>query len=155
MAREPLPENATVTIAGWGAEIDEAGEYTECAKMLKVQWINATQCGIFNPSVPDRTMCLYSEKPKVGPCRGDYGGPVVYNGTLVAIMQLPRVLEFEVCGLNVNPTVCTEVQYYADWIIRTTVESFAMMLIVTWDMLLSFLAIVYYVENLILLDLVD
>lgn len=79
---------------------------------------------------------------------GDFGGPVIVNDTLVGIMHKPRGRGIDICDLTINPTIVSDVQHYAEWIRGRSHESFATMLIVTWDMMLSLLAIAFYVEVL-------
>lgn len=149
IAFQSMPRNANVTIAGWGLARETSDMFTKMAKKAEVNWIDQSECIPYHYVVPNNTFCLYSPNNSTGPCWGDYGGPVIHNGTLVGIVLMPRNRESEICNLLSNPTICSDVLMYRNWIMRYNVTSFASMLIVSWDIFISSLAIALYVENLI------
>eukprot|EP00546_Thalassionema_frauenfeldii_P005692 CAMPEP_0178928938 /NCGR_PEP_ID=MMETSP0786-20121207/20239_1 /TAXON_ID=186022 /ORGANISM="Thalassionema frauenfeldii, Strain CCMP 1798" /LENGTH=240 /DNA_ID=CAMNT_0020604973 /DNA_START=403 /DNA_END=1125 /DNA_ORIENTATION=- len=58
----------------------------------------------------DRQFC--ANAPGQAPCRGDSGGPAIFNDAIVGIIS------YGACQVNV-PTVFTKVQYYLPWIYQS------------------------------------
>jgi trypsin len=69
--------------------------------------------GIGSP-VTERMLCARSTTG--GPCQGDSGDPLVYNGELIGIMSWSFG-----CGGGKFPTVYTDVTQFTAWILETIV----------------------------------
>ncbi|NNL89297.1 MAG: trypsin-like serine protease [Marinicaulis sp.] len=110
-----LSAGATVDIFGWGKTRNVEG-YEPFGSLLTVDLtvLSQEECmglpGFGPEKVHDGVFCASDPVQKT--CKGDSGGPVVHNNTLVGIVSWGK----KQCESDGRPGVYTRVSEYADWI---------------------------------------
>lgn len=66
--------------------------------------------------IREGVICAYSGAQGMGMCNGDYGGPLVWNGTLIGAVSWGKS-----CAVG-RPDGFTRISYFAPWIFVQMVE---------------------------------
>ncbi|XP_055848376.1 chymotrypsin-2-like [Episyrphus balteatus] len=106
----PVSKGLIGTIVGWGRDNYDKPHPTEVLKKAILQVLTFNECQPkMNLKVYDSQICGFARKD-IGICKGDSGGPLMVNGTVVGISSwaIP-------CATGV-PDVFTNVFYYLDFI---------------------------------------
>ncbi|XP_030383738.1 chymotrypsin-1-like [Scaptodrosophila lebanonensis] len=111
------PVGATVTLTGWGTQ------YLNGAPMQMLQTINLTVIDhddcveewSENPGVDIGHICTFTREGE-GACSGDSGGPIMWEGKLVGLVNWGAP-----CAVG-RPDMHANTVYYQDWIRRTMSE---------------------------------
>lgn len=138
-------ENSVCTMAGWGIATDDKNDnsFTKSAKIGHVAVYSYQRCTKTNPLLPEGSIC-YSWNDTAGACNGDEGGPLIYEGRLVGILQ--RVKE---CNAHKYPGFTVDMYQHINWInknIYSEEPSNGAALIVLWDLYLILMAMIVLPE---------
>lgn len=103
-----------VTAYGWGRSEYFPDDNTDDLQYITLRTIDKSECIIPDGSfeVQDSNICTFT-KDEAAICVGDWGGPLVGNGTLVGVTS------FGDCA-NEYPGLFTRISYYIDWIKERT-----------------------------------
>ncbi|XP_050075425.1 chymotrypsin-1-like [Anopheles maculipalpis] len=125
-----VPENATLTITGWGEMLKGDGRQEPANKLqtLNVRHIALDRCrAIFSTPnttdssiINDSDLCTVGLKKHQGTCAGDSGSPVIWKGEQVGIVS--RGIRIGHCALGF-PDIQTRVPFYHDWIQKTIADN--------------------------------
>ena len=110
LAKTVPPVNAEVEISGWGRIKENETEMHRSLQINEAAVIDAVQCSKTLGRKDNDVICLGHPR-KNGICRGDFGGPAVYQNQLVGIAA---ALVGE-CG-SFLPDIFTSIPYYYNWI---------------------------------------
>ncbi|XP_049804032.1 mite allergen Der f 3-like [Schistocerca nitens] len=116
---EEVPDGANVTVIGWGNFWYNGLSPIELRK-VDVQVTSQEECeAVWNdygrPIYPTQICAARFDDKTYGPCHGDSGGPLLYEGKIVGIASWGYA-----CGEPPYPSVYTRVSSYVDWIIEKT-----------------------------------
>lgn len=106
------PANAEVEISGWGRITENATDMHRSLQINEATVIDASQCFKTLGRIGNEVICLGHPR-KNGICRGDFGGPAVYQNQLVGIAA-SLVGE---CG-SFLPDIFTSIPYNYNWIME-------------------------------------
>uniref|UniRef100_A0A182JP57 Apyrase n=1 Tax=Anopheles christyi TaxID=43041 RepID=A0A182JP57_9DIPT len=112
-----LPENATLTLTGWGL-LSLIGPKTKILQTINLTYVPFEECKRLvddDPAVDIGHICTFTKKGE-GACSGYSGGPLVYGGNVVGVVN------FGVPCARGVPDGYASVAYYHDWI-RTTIAN--------------------------------
>ncbi|XP_047526428.1 chymotrypsin-1-like [Pieris napi] len=119
MPTQETPPGSNLMLTGWG-EMGTDGDIPDNLQMLNFTSIGTQECdqkykefyGKRGTSFPitDKQLCVTAKKG-TGGCKGDSGGPIVRDLSLVGVMSVDVVP----CGYGV-PEVSTNVIKYIPWI---------------------------------------
>ncbi|XP_073833445.1 serine protease SP24D-like isoform X2 [Musca autumnalis] len=115
LAKQDPPTGVPVIISGWGRTRND-GAVVKMLQYTTLTALSSSDCRQRMAGVPDSAFCL-DHSIGHGACRGDSGGPAVYNGELVGVAN--SVVRS--CG-SANPDSYASVAYYADWLRENTQE---------------------------------
>uniref|UniRef100_A0A1I8NLI1 Peptidase S1 domain-containing protein n=1 Tax=Stomoxys calcitrans TaxID=35570 RepID=A0A1I8NLI1_STOCA len=115
LATEEPPVGSFVTTSGWG-RLSQDGAQPEILQYFAMLGLPNAECKTWLPRLSDNTICLVHFNGQ-GVCRGDSGGPAVYDGKLVGVTN--SVLG--VCG-RFGPDVFSSVAHHRDWVVRNSRE---------------------------------
>lgn len=104
--------NAMVSTAGWGA-LGNTGSYPDKLMEVDVTVIGRNQCGKmdrYGDSFTDNMMCAAGDKKDS--CKGDSGGPLLFNGVVVGITSNGG----RKCGGVKKPGLYTIISRYTPWV---------------------------------------
>ncbi|XP_053686928.1 serine protease SP24D-like [Sabethes cyaneus] len=105
-------ENQQATFSGWG----RSGEQQNTNYKLKYNTLtslSAADCATaLGDAYYEGALCFHNEQQHSGVCFGDYGGPVVHNGTLVGVASYTVG---GTCGGD-KPDVFVDVSYFYEWV---------------------------------------
>ncbi|ALC46483.1 CG17477 [Drosophila busckii] len=114
LAQESWPAGSKDLIfSGWGRQ-SASGTYPTLLQLMQQTHIDLQQCAERLSDYPDvqlgvNQLCVFREL-NIGACHGDTGGPLVYQGKLVGILNF-----LVPCAQGV-PDIFMNVRYYRDWI---------------------------------------
>lgn len=126
-------ENSLCTMAGWGIATTKKDDnsFTKSANIGKVSVYSYQRCTKSNPLLPEGSIC-YSSNDTAGACTGDEGGPFIFDGRLVGILQRVKV-----CNAQEYPGFTVDVYQHLNWINKNMYEeeqTSGAPLIVLWDL---------------------
>lgn len=113
LATEAWPRGtAELLFFGWGTQ-SAAGDTPTQLQRVQQQHITLAECesrlaGYDDVGLGACHVCVF-RRLNIGACHGDSGGPLIYNGTLIGI------LNFMVPCAQGVPDVFMSVRYYTDW----------------------------------------
>ncbi|XP_021698904.1 chymotrypsin-2 [Aedes aegypti] len=110
-SNEPVPENAILTLTGWGLTSTN-GRIPTKLQTIDLKYISNEECKQLHgggSEVSIGHICTLT-KTGEGACNGDSGGPLTYNGRLVGVVN------FGVPCAKGFPDAYASVSYYYDWI---------------------------------------
>ncbi|XP_011177408.1 serine protease SP24D [Zeugodacus cucurbitae] len=108
-AVEP-PLNAEVEISGWGRIKQTEENLYRTLQINEAVVVDTQECATLTDKVEEQVLCLRSPR-KNGICRGDFGGPAVYEGKLVGM----SAYVLGDCG-SMLPDVFVSIASNYDWI---------------------------------------
>ncbi|CAG9822920.1 unnamed protein product [Phaedon cochleariae] len=117
VAGQEIPDNAQLTITGWGASyVGGHNEYTLQAVTIPTVNINVCQSAITNDTITNNMFCagLIGVGGKDS-CQGDSGGPAVIDGQVVGIVSWGYS-----CADPEYPGIYAKVSAFRDWISEET-----------------------------------
>lgn len=104
-------EDQLCTLSGWGiTAINSKIPYNNLQE-IQLTVLKQTVCTEGNWRVTDNHICTAAISNK-GPCKGDYGGPLVINGTQVGILSFSS----DPCAKG-QPDIYTRVTSFIAWIL--------------------------------------
>lgn len=108
-----FPSTATCTVSGWGS-LEWNGVPPGVLQRLELSAVDYVMCSwILKQKVEVRQLCAGGKEGE-NACFLDEGNPLVCGGELAGIMSQSLS-----CGVNMTPSVYTDVYKYSDWIERT------------------------------------
>lgn len=113
----PLRESAfdgagEVTVTGWGRTAEEENTSYKL-KFAQVTALDGEQCAQeLGEAFYEGALCFRGEENKGAVCFGDYGGPAVYENTLVGVASYSAG---EACGSE-RPDVFVDVGVFYEWV---------------------------------------
>ncbi|KAH8382443.1 hypothetical protein KR009_003531 [Drosophila setifemur] len=114
LSSEQPPAGSTVTLTGWGApEIN--WPTVEKLHTINLTVIDLEECRNHwdnHTGIGTGHICTYTKEGE-GSCSGDSGGPLMWEGKLVGLVNWGRA-----CGVGM-PDMHANTVYYQDWIRRT------------------------------------
>ncbi|XP_017127036.1 chymotrypsin-1 [Drosophila elegans] len=87
-----LPQQANLTVLGWGAINDQGHNWNQCLQEAYVELLPQKQCikslewGSHQQKVTNNMFCALGENAKDA-CQGDSGGPIIHAGRTVGIVS--------------------------------------------------------------------
>ncbi|XP_049771181.1 mite allergen Der f 3-like [Schistocerca cancellata] len=116
---EQVPDGANVTVIGWGDLWYHGLSPIELRK-VDLQIVNQEECeAVWNSQGyavhPTQICTARFEDVNYDSCKGDSGGPLLYEGKIVGMVSW----SYE-CAAPPYPSVGTRVSSYVDWIIDNT-----------------------------------
>ncbi|XP_037942550.1 serine protease SP24D-like [Teleopsis dalmanni] len=114
----PLAKNSPVVgeqieVSGWGRQLDTDSNMQRALQINEGTVINEAECSRSIDKSDSQVFCLDHPRSN-GICRGDFGGPAVYQGELVGI----AAYVLGECG-SYLPDVYTSIASNYDWIVET------------------------------------
>ncbi|XP_005191785.2 serine protease SP24D-like [Musca domestica] len=113
LASEDPPTGAPVVISGWGRTSNN-GTVVNQLQYTTLTALTSSDCRRRLVAIPDSIIC-FEHSLGHGACRGDSGGPAVYQDQLVGIAN--SVVRN--CG-SANPDTYTSAAYHAEWVRENT-----------------------------------
>jgi len=108
-----FPTTAICTLSGWGTK-EWNGVSPGVLQILELSVVDYVMCSwILKQKIEVRQLCAGGKEGE-NACFLDEGNPLVCGGELAGIMS--QSIE---CGVNMTPSVYTDVYKYSDWIERT------------------------------------
>ncbi|XP_034663812.1 chymotrypsin-2 [Drosophila subobscura] len=114
LSSEQPPAGATVTLTGWGAP-ESSFPTVERLQTLNLTIIGHEECREawdYHTGIDIGHICTLTRAGE-GACSGDSGGPIMWEGKLVGLVNWGRP-----CGVGL-PDMYANTVYYQDWIRRT------------------------------------
>lgn len=118
-SQDDLPTDANMTFAGWGVTNRVLSTYPNDLQAITYKLWSASACWKKSTQGKPRQlyssetqMCAAAKNGKAGACYGDFGGPLVFNGSLYGIASK---LMNKPCASG-YPDIFTKVSYYKTWI---------------------------------------
>lgn len=108
---DEVSENDEGVFSGWGLYFSDGhGAMSSTLRYAQVKVVDIKRCKeVYIRWITDNMIC--AGLPKVTPCFGDYGGPLVVQNVLHGIMSWNSA-----CGAMKYPGVSTKVSNYIQWI---------------------------------------
>uniref|UniRef100_A0A182N1Q8 trypsin n=1 Tax=Anopheles dirus TaxID=7168 RepID=A0A182N1Q8_9DIPT len=112
---EPVPDNATVTVYGWGVMVVNGILQKKTTKLQTIDLLNVAleRCqaiyGRLNRPIHEDQLCTFTKRGE-GTCHGDSGGALVWQKKQVGIVSKSFICAF---GM---PDVYVSIPYYYNWI---------------------------------------
>lgn len=102
----------SVTVTGWGRTAEDENT-TYKLKFAQVNALSGEQCAQeLGEAYYEGALCFHGEENKGAVCFGDFGGPAVYENTLVGVASYSAG---EACGSE-QPDVFVDVGVFHDWV---------------------------------------
>uniref|UniRef100_A0AAQ6IHM1 Peptidase S1 domain-containing protein n=1 Tax=Anabas testudineus TaxID=64144 RepID=A0AAQ6IHM1_ANATE len=109
-----VKENQQCQVAGWGKTATD-GKFVDELRMVDVSVIKLEVCKYKWPGLPVDVICAGGYGTNKGFCQGDFGGPLVCNGTAFGVVSFNNMK----CDYPDVPNVYTDITKHLDWIDRT------------------------------------
>uniref|UniRef100_A0A1A9WSE3 Peptidase S1 domain-containing protein n=1 Tax=Glossina brevipalpis TaxID=37001 RepID=A0A1A9WSE3_9MUSC len=111
LAESDPPMSANIVTAGWGSLGDDSTR-SEILQYTTLSSLTNRECNQLYSNISESSLCLLPDPFILNSiCRGDSGGPAVYNNELVGVASYV----INGCGTK-DPNVFVSVAYTADWI---------------------------------------
>ncbi|XP_026201488.1 duodenase-1-like [Anabas testudineus] len=106
-----VKENQQCQVAGWGKTATD-GKFVDELRMVDVSVIKLEICKEKWPGLPADVICAGGYGTNKGFCQGDFGGPLVCNGTAFGVASFNNMK----CDYPDVPNVYTDITKHLDWI---------------------------------------
>uniref|UniRef100_A0A1Y9H266 trypsin n=1 Tax=Anopheles dirus TaxID=7168 RepID=A0A1Y9H266_9DIPT len=117
LALDPVPDNATVTLVGWGRTKRE-GVLAYKLQYIELRYVESKRCQeMLEEPVGVGKLCTFIKKNE-GACHGDSGSALTWKGKQIGIASYIHIN----CAAGF-PDVFTRVSYYHEWIRSTMAEN--------------------------------
>ncbi|XP_011686377.1 PREDICTED: acrosin-like [Wasmannia auropunctata] len=104
-------EGQSCTLSGWGSTaFNNPKNVSNNLQEIKGVVYSQKECAKKHWNLIDSHICISLSKNNTGPCYGDYGGPLVANGTQIGIVS------FEHPCAGDSPDIYTRVSSFLSWI---------------------------------------
>ncbi|XP_011685795.1 PREDICTED: chymotrypsin-1-like [Wasmannia auropunctata] len=105
------PEDQYCTLSGWGATgFHSPSNMSNNLQEITGKVYSQKKCAEEHWHLMDSHICILLSKYNAETCYGDYGGPLVLNGTQIGIISFKSP-----CGGD-NPNIYTRVRSFTSWI---------------------------------------
>lgn len=113
-----VPEKGNnVAVSGWGVVENDDGYLPDVLQSVSIQIVGTASCNeSYKGFIKEGMVCAGARLGRKGACKGDSGGPLSLDGTLVGVVSFGRSRK---CGDIFFPGVYTRVSHYVDWISKT------------------------------------
>lgn len=151
MADNQPPDLSVCTFAGWGSTNDDRFNvsFSNEAHIGTVSVFNYKNCTKIMSLLPVGAIC-YTWNETAGACRGDEGGPLIFEGRLVGVLQ--RMVN---CNVDNYPGFVVGVYQHLTWINENMYRTEDQVridggasLMVLWDVLLIITVMMVLIENI-------
>lgn len=153
MADNKPADLSLCSFAGWGSTTDDRAtkckSYSNKALIGNVTVFNYKNCTEIMSLLPAGAIC-YTWNETAGACLGDEGGPLIFEGRLVGVLQ--RMTN---CNVDHYPGFVVDVYQHLTWInenmyrIEDVVKMNGASWIVLWNVLLIITVMVVFAENIL------
>ncbi|XP_017118596.1 chymotrypsin-1 [Drosophila elegans] len=114
LSREQPPAGSVVTLTGWGAPESSfpTVQHLQTINLTVIGHEDCRQRWDYHNGIDIGHICTFTRDGE-GACSGDSGGPLMWEGKLVGLVNWGRA-----CGVGM-PDMYANTVYYQDWIRRT------------------------------------